>query len=80
MPEIAHREIVDKEGAAEYLGVSTDTIVRWAKKGIIGNKVGGLWRFSISQLHDYVDGKLQINRGARNESIQAGNTRESTYR
>lgn len=64
--------VVDVREAAEYLRVSPQTIVRLAKKGHIGRKVGKLWRFTLTGLERYLDGN-----GASNE---AGNSREGKDR
>jgi excisionase family DNA binding protein len=64
--------VVDVRGAAEYLLVSPQTVIRLAKKGHIGRKVGKLWRFTLTGLERYVDGE-----GASDE---AGNSRKGQNR
>lgn len=42
--------------AAEYLGVTKETIRNWIKKknGIPAQKIGKLWKFKRSELDDWV--------------------------
>jgi len=41
------------EGAAEYLGVTKDTIRNWIKKaGISTHKVDRLWKFKFSEVDE----------------------------
>lgn len=77
MPTDVGKEVLDVKEAAEYLRVSTEWVYRKAREGKIGTRLGELWRFPISQLRDYANGRLpwQIaERGASNEQIQAGNS------
>ena len=49
------KEILDVEGAAELLGVSTWTIYQLARKGKIpGTRVGKEWRFARASLIQWV--------------------------
>lgn len=66
--------VVDQEKAAKYLGVSKYTVVRLAKKGHFGRKVGKAWRFPMIQLEQYVSGVVvSDNRGASNEQVSSRN-------
>ena len=42
--------------AAEYLGVTKETIRNWIKKqnGIPAQKIGKLWKFKLSELDSWV--------------------------
>lgn len=42
--------------AAEYLGVTKETIRNWIKKqnGIPAQKIGKLWKFKKSELDDWI--------------------------
>ena len=42
--------------AAEYLGVTKETIRNWIKRqnGIPAQKIGKLWKFKISELDDWI--------------------------
>jgi excisionase family DNA binding protein len=43
------REVLDIRQAAEYLGISTDTLYRYASEGLIpAFKLGNRWRFKRS--------------------------------
>ena len=49
------REILNVRQAAEYLGISADTVYDHAGKGKIpGWKIGKLWRFRRSVLHRWL--------------------------
>lgn len=49
--EHMHPEVLNVEGAAKALGVSTKTILNLARKGQIpGKKVGKEWRFRLQTL------------------------------
>jgi excisionase family DNA binding protein len=63
------KPVIDVKEAAEYLRVSPQTVVRLAKKGEIGRKVGNLWRFPVSGLERYMNG------GEPNEQVEAGDSR-----
>lgn len=54
---------VSLESAAEYLGVSQDTIRNWIKKdnGIPAHKIGKLWKFKLSELDDWVKSGQSAN-------------------
>lgn len=54
---------INIEYAAEYLGVSQDTIRNWIKKesGIPAHKIGKQWKFKLSELDDWIkSGKSAI--------------------
>jgi excisionase family DNA binding protein len=63
------KPVVDVREAAEYLRVSPQTIVRLAKKGHIGRKVGKQWRFPLSGLERYMNGD-----GASHEQVEVRNS------
>lgn len=42
------------EEAAEYLGVTKDTIRSWLKNGYTSPKVGRLWKFKFSEVDEWV--------------------------
>lgn len=43
------------EEAAEYLGVSKDTIRNWIKKDAIpAHKVGRFWKFRFSEIDEWI--------------------------
>jgi excisionase family DNA binding protein len=62
------REILDVEGAATLLGVSTTTIYNLARKGEIpATRVGREWRFSRTNLIQWV-----ANGAAANDAASRG--------
>lgn len=46
------RPLHSKE-AAEWLGISTKSLLEFARAGLIGKKVGGVWFFSVQSLCDF---------------------------
>ena len=56
--QVAAREVMDIRQAAEYLGVSGDTLYRYASEGFIpAFKLGNRWRFRKSLLDSWMDEK-----------------------
>ena len=56
------KEIVDVEGAAELLGVSTWTVYQLARKGKMpGTRVGKEWRFVRASLIQWVANGAQAD-------------------
>ena len=50
------REVMDIRQAADYLGVSSDSLYRYASEGIIpAFRLGNRWRFKKSRLDDWMD-------------------------
>jgi excisionase family DNA binding protein len=50
------REVMDIRQAAEYLGISTDSLYRYASDGILpGFRLGNRWRFRKSRLDQWMD-------------------------
>ncbi len=50
------REVMDIRQAAEYLGISADTLYRYASEGFVpAFKLGNRWRFQRSRLHEWMD-------------------------
>lgn len=43
--------------AADWAGISTSTIYRWVRAGLIGRKVGRTWMISQSELAELAFGK-----------------------
>jgi excisionase family DNA binding protein len=53
---IAIREVMDIRQAADYLGVSSDTLYKYASEGFVpAFKLGNRWRFKRSRLDDWMD-------------------------
>jgi excisionase family DNA binding protein len=50
------REVMDIRQAADYLGISSDTLYKYASEGFIpAFKLGNRWRFKKSRLDDWMD-------------------------
>lgn len=51
------REVMDIREAAVYLGISVDTMYKYAADGIVpGFKIGGrIWRFKKSKVDEWMD-------------------------
>ncbi len=76
------RELMDIRQAAEYLGVSGDTLYKYASDGFVpAFKLGNRWRFKRSLLDAWMDEKSGVRPAAGNitmmprEKKPAGRTR-----
>ena len=50
------REVMDIRQASDYLGISADTLYKYASEGFIpAFKLGNRWRFKKSRLDDWMD-------------------------
>ena len=57
------REVMDIRQASEYLGISGDTLYRYASEGVIpAFKLGNRWRFKKSLLDSWMDEKSGVQR------------------
>lgn len=59
------REVMDIRQAADYLGISPDTLYKYASESFIpAFKLGNRWRFKKSRIDDWMDkqssGSLQL--------------------
>ena len=55
------REVMDIRQAAEYLGISGDTLYRYASEGFIpASKLGNRWRFKKTLLDSWMDEKSGV--------------------
>ena len=55
------REVMDIRQAADYLGISADTLYRYASEGFVpAFKLGNRWRFRKSLLDGWMDEKSGI--------------------
>jgi excisionase family DNA binding protein len=65
--QVALREVMDIRQAAEYLGISGDTLYRYASEGFVpAFKLGNRWRFRKSLLDAWMDEKSGVSQPARN--------------
>ena len=50
------REVMDIRQASEYLGISPDTLYKYASEGFVpAFKLGNRWRFKRSRLDEWMD-------------------------
>ena len=50
------REVMDIRQASHYLGISSDTLYKYASEGFVpAFKLGNRWRFKKSRLYDWMD-------------------------
>jgi excisionase family DNA binding protein len=57
------REVMDIRMASDYLGISPDTLYKYASDGFVpAFKLGNRWRFKRSRLDEWMD--LQSSQGA----------------
>ena len=55
------REVMDIRQASEYLGISGDTLYRYASEGLIpAFKLGNRWRFKKTLLDAWMDEKSGV--------------------
>jgi len=75
MENIAMGRPMTAKEAAAYLRVHELTLIKMARQGHFGRKMGKSWRFRLSDLDRYLAGDIvsDSNRGASNEQVQAGN-------
>ena len=63
--QTAVREVMDIRQAAEYLGISGDTLYRYASEGFVpAFKLGNRWRFRKSLLDGWMDEKSGVKPAA----------------
>ena len=71
--QVAIREVMDIRQAAEYLGISGDTLYRYASEGFVpAFKLGNRWRFRKSLLDGWMDEKSGVKAPASPEPVEAG--------
>ena len=65
LAQVATREVMDIRQASEYLGISGDTLYRYASEGFIpAFKLGNRWRFKKSLLDAWMDEKSGVKPSA----------------
>lgn len=72
--QIAIREVMDIRQAADYLGISGDTLYRYASEGFVpAFKLGNRWRFRKSLLDAWMDEKSGVRQAvATPEDVASG--------
>jgi len=59
VPEV--REVMDIRQASEYLGISSDTLYKYASEGFVpAFKLGNRWRFKRTRLDEWMDRQSEI--------------------
>ncbi|MGA8938380.1 MAG: helix-turn-helix domain-containing protein [Acidobacteriaceae bacterium] len=59
--QLMFREVMDIRQAADYLGISGDTLYRYASEGFVpAFKLGNRWRFRKSLLDNWMDMKSGV--------------------
>lgn len=54
--QAVQREVMDIRQAADYLGISADTLYRYASEGVVpAFKLGNRWRFKKNLLDGWMD-------------------------
>ncbi|MGD0155761.1 MAG: helix-turn-helix domain-containing protein [Terracidiphilus sp.] len=77
VPEI--REVMDIRQASAYLGISADTLYKYASEGFVpAFKLGNRWRFKRSRLDEWMDRQSEMNAGDVNAGKKKPVQREST--
>jgi excisionase family DNA binding protein len=62
VPEV--REVMDIRQASGYLGISPDTLYKYASEGFVpAFKLGNRWRFKRSRLDEWMDRQSEIQSG-----------------
>jgi excisionase family DNA binding protein len=65
MVQMVVREVMDIRQASEYLGISGDTLYRYASEGFIpAFKLGNRWRFKKNLLDAWMDEKSGVKAAA----------------
>ena len=60
VPEV--REVMDIRQASDYLGISPDTLYKYASEGFVpAFKLGNRWRFKRSRLDEWMDQQSERN-------------------
>lgn len=62
------REVLDIRQAAEYLGISPDSLYKYAAESFIpAFKLGNRWRFKRSLLEDWMEQQSTVSAGASHD-------------
>jgi excisionase family DNA binding protein len=63
IPEV--REVMDIRQASDYLGISPDTLYKYASEGFVpAFKLGNRWRFKRSRLDEWMDRQSDMQANA----------------
>jgi excisionase family DNA binding protein len=62
------REVMDIRQASDYLGISPDTLYKYASEGFVpAFKLGNRWRFKRSRLDEWMDRQSDASLAASEE-------------
>ena len=71
--QVTVREVMDIRQAADYLGISGDTLYRYASEGFVpAFKLGNRWRFRKSLLDGWMDEKSGVKAATPPEAVEPG--------
>jgi excisionase family DNA binding protein len=66
------REVMDIRQAADYLGISADSLYRYAATGFIpAFRIGNRWRFRRSRLEEWMDSRSATSGAAEPKAVPA---------
>jgi excisionase family DNA binding protein len=69
VPEI--REVMDIRQASDYLGISPDTLYKYASEGFVpAFKLGNRWRFKRSRLDEWMDHQSEMQAAEFNPDMK----------
>jgi excisionase family DNA binding protein len=67
VPEV--REVMDIRQASNYLGISPDTLYKYASEGFVpAFKLGNRWRFKRSRLDEWMDRQSELHAASEAEA------------
>ena len=70
LAQVAVREVMDIRQASDYLGISGDTLYRYASEGFLpAFKLGNRWRFKKSLLDAWMDEKSGVKPVVSNVTV-----------
>ena len=66
------REVMDIRQAADYLGISPDTLYKYASESFIpAFKLGNRWRFKKSRLDDWMDRQSGVEAQSEPKTVKS---------
>lgn len=69
VPEV--REVMDIRQASDYLGISPDTLYKYASEGFVpAFKLGNRWRFKRSRLDEWMDRQAELQAAEVNPEMK----------
>jgi excisionase family DNA binding protein len=69
---IEFREVMDIRQASDYLGISPDTLYKYASEGTIpAFKLGNRWRFKRSRMDEWMDDQSTASMASNKISVMA---------